>query len=499
MKELKSSPQHGRWWDIAKPEKSFAGVLQIDNDNSGELVIRGKESDLPLLDRPPAPTTILGRLTSEPMRDISVFDARHKRGPSSTHPPEPERETEVAFSASHILVGAHVDTVEEPFINRMRFSLTGLEEWCNTTGFSGKHEIPQRRLASPEDECELDTVQVSFQSSATDYFDIGGGKRLRYLSLYRGPGYFDRDKQVALTERNKIEIVFPERVSIDQAVGEIRTWQTFISFGLRIPTFLDDILLRKDEGEVYERMNLFVPERKWDVPKRQRYNRDILFNQSKLGDKIGERLKEWRDKQDTIDVSVLLFRGACYLQDVYIHTNAATYLQALEVFHDELYNNDEFPNAKVKKSVVSVLRAAIPKSLDPALQHEIFQRLSFIGSATYMERLQLLFRRYPKCLGPIFPRGDEDLKQLRNARNFLTHYGDQGELDKEFMSSREVYVLGEKARIFLEVCLLGAMGMTDDEILKLLEEFEPYLDRRTETRMQSATRLVGAALRPTIK
>ena len=487
MKELKSSPQHGQWWDITKPEKCFAGVLQLDDDNLGELVIRGKESDLPLSDRPPNPSTILGRLTSEPMHNISFFGAQHKRGPTGTYPPNPERETEVAFFASYILVGAHVGTVEAPFINRMRFSLTSLEEWCNTTGFSGKHEIPQRRLASPEDEREFDSVQVSFRSSATDYFDIGGGKRLRFLSLYRGPDYFGREKQVTLTERNRIEIVFSECVSIEQAVKEIRIWQTFISFALRIPTFLHDILLRKDKGQVYERMSLFVPERKWEVPKRPRYHRDILFNQSKLGDKIGERLKEWRDKQDIIDVSVLLFRSACYLHDVYIHTNVPTYLQALEVFHRELYDDDEFPNANAKKSAVSALRAAVPKSLDPALQDEICQRLSYIGSATYMERLQLLFGRHPKSLRPLFPRGDEDLKSLRKARNFLVHYSDQGELDIEFMSSREVYVVGENARIFLEVCLLGAMGMTDDEILKLLEEFQPYLDRRTETRMQSAS------------
>ena len=488
MTELKSIPQHGRCGTSRSLEKCFAGVLQLDDDNSGELVIRGKESDLPLFDRPPNPSTILGRLTSEPMDDISVLGARRKRGPTSTYPPNPERETEVAFSARYILVGAHVDTVEKPFINRLRFSLTGLEEWCNTTGFSGKHEIPEHQFALLEDERELDTVQVSFRSSATGYFDIGCGKRLRFLSLYRGPDYFDREKQVTLTERNRVEIVFPERVSIDRAVDEIRIWQTFISFGLQIPIFLDDILLRKDEGEVYKRMSLFVPERKWEVPKRPRYHRGILFNQSKLGDKIGERLKEWRDKQDIIDVSVLLFRGACYLRDVYIHTNVPTYLQALEVFHRELYDDDEFPNANAKKSAVTALRAAIPTSLDRALQDELCQRLSYIGSATYMERLQLHFRRYPKCLGPLFPRGDEDLKLLRNVRNFLTHYGEQGELDKEFMSSREVYVLREKARIFLEVCLLGAMGMSDDEIFKLLEEFGPYLDWRTETRMQNSSR-----------
>lgn len=222
-----------------------------------------------------------------------------------------------------------------------------------------------------------------------------------------------------------------------------------------------------------------------ELPKKRPYRRDILFNQSKLGDKIGERLKAWREKQGTIDVSVLLYRGTCYLRDVYVHTNVPTYLQALEVFHRELYNDDKFPNADAKKCALKPLRAAIPPTLEQALRKEISDRLSFIASATFLERLKLLFQRYPKCLSPLFPRGDEDLKSLKEARNFLTHFDDHGALDKEFMSSRDVYVVGQKARLFLEICFLGAMEMTDDEILALLKDFGPYRDCCAETRWEN--------------
>jgi hypothetical protein len=58
----------------------------------------------------------------------------------------------------------------------------------------------------------------------------------------------------------------------------------------------------------------------------------------------------------------------------------------------------------------------------------------------------------------LFPHGDKDMVLLKNVRNFLTHYGDKGGLTKEFIFSREVYALGEKARLFLEVCLLGCDG-----------------------------------------
>jgi hypothetical protein len=77
---------------------SSTAKLKIGDDNLGELVIRGKESNFMLPDRPPDPTTIWGQLKSEPMLDISVFRARNKRGPTKTHPPKEERETEVAYS-----------------------------------------------------------------------------------------------------------------------------------------------------------------------------------------------------------------------------------------------------------------------------------------------------------------------------------------------------------------------------------------------------------------
>ena len=79
MEDFRSNPQYGRWWDIKQPKDLFNGALKMDDDNLGELVIRGKESDFVLLDRPPAPTTIWGQLTSEPMLDISIFRARNKR------------------------------------------------------------------------------------------------------------------------------------------------------------------------------------------------------------------------------------------------------------------------------------------------------------------------------------------------------------------------------------------------------------------------------------
>lgn len=487
MVDFRNTPQHGRWWDIKDPEKKFNGTLKLGEDDIGELIIRGKEHDLRRVEGAIDPTIILGHLTSEPMLEISVLGPRRTRGPTTTHPPNEERETEIAYLASFILSGGHLKAVDEPFIDRVVFGLTGLEEWCNTTGFSGNFKRSQVPPRPPKGKLADESVDVFFQNSSTEFFNIGHGRRLRFLSLYSGPEHFNREKVIELKEKTKIEIAFAKHVSINQALDEIRIWQTFISFGLRIPTFLDGIAVLQNRSQRVKRMESFVSERKWEAPNRGRYHRLALFNQSKLGATIGKRLKAWRQKQEVVDMAVLLFRGAAYLEDVYIHTNTLTYLQALEVFHRQMYKGNKFPNAPIRRSTLKALREAIPKNIDLALQRELKEGLSFVGSPSLLERLKQLFYRYPKCLKPLFPNGDEDMALLKNVRNFLTHYGDTGQLTKEYMFSPDVFWLGEKARLFLEVCLLGVMGMTDNEILELLKDFAPYADWCREARMRTAT------------
>jgi hypothetical protein len=307
------------------------------------------------------------------------------------------------------------------------------------------------------------------------------------LSGYNGPHHFRWEKKVVLREKNRIEIAFAKRVSIEQAVDEMRLWQTFISFALRIPVFFEEIvLLKRNRGRRLQSMELIVPEQRWELPDRKSFRFDILFNRSRLGRKVGTRLKAWRDKQDAIGLAVTLFRGAGYLHDVYVHTNVLTYLQALEVLHRELYKADRFPTRQDKKDTLKKLRAAIPKTLPSALQKDISDGLGQVGNLTLKDRLKALFQLYPKCLTPLFPR-EKDLDALRHARNFLTHYGDSGGLTEEFLSSRAVYETGEKARLFLEICFLGAMSMTDDEIFKLLKEFGPYRDWCRQTKFQTAS------------
>jgi len=489
MEEFRGKPLDGEWWEPDRPGAVYKGTLQIEEDQHGKLTLRGTERHLSSLPVHPAPRCFFGQLTSRYTYDVTLLSAGMERGPTTATPADPQRETESEFYTNIIVLGGHVAREDEPFISGALLNLTGLEEWCDATGFSGQHQHRDPR------ELATETVNVSFQASTSPHYNLGSDRLLRFLSQYRGPRFFGRQKQVALKERNTIELVFADTLSVKQLLNETHIWQTFITFGLRRASYIDEItLLIHSSDENFARMGLLVPGRRADSPRGRSQRADALFNQSKMGTKIGEYLRAWREKYEIIDKAVLLFSGAAYQDTVYIHTNLLTYLQALEVLHRELFEIDRFPDDKARKTTISALRAAVPGTLPSQLQREIKDQLGYIGSPTLLDRLEYLYSLYPTTLRPLFRRGDADMTLLKDARNFLTHYSDQKAFGKEFLWSRDIFVLKEKTKLFLEICLLGAIGMSDTEISALMEQFEPYVGWCAESSVQMVNATTRSAM-----
>lgn len=104
---------------------------------------------------------------------------------------------------------------DDPLLSGALLRLTGLEEWCDASGFSGKieHKAPGE-LAS-------EIVNVSFEASATPQYDVGDGRLFRFLSEYAGPRDFKDTKKLVLSQQHSIELIFANLLSIKQILSEI--------------------------------------------------------------------------------------------------------------------------------------------------------------------------------------------------------------------------------------------------------------------------------------
>jgi len=479
MDNFRSKSMDGEWWLPDAPQHRYRATLKIDDRHHGELVFRGTEEHLSSLPHAWQRQTFYGVLDNGYDYEVSLFNVGMKKGPSSTFPKQPGRETTAEFFTNNILVGGHISDEDQPFLHGALVLLTGLDEWCDKSGFSGSVK------RDPSEDIATETVEIAFKASSTPHYDVGDGRLIRFLSEYRGPLMFDYRQSFELRQRNSVNLTFAKAISVKDLLAEISIWQSFVTLGLRNASYIEEVtVLVHTHGENFTRFGLIVPGRNPDASRKRRGAREHFFNYSKLGDDAGHLLKAWRTGQEKIEIAVLLFTSNAYQDAGYIHIHLLSYLQALEILHRETLKSDRFQTADSRRQTISALRAAIPSDLGDELRKEIYGQLAFVGSLTLLDRLKHLLSLYPKSLRPLFARGDMDMMLLKNVRNFLTHYSGQKALTKDFLWSRDIAVLKEKARLFVETCLLGAIGMSDDQIHSLMDQFEAYRDWRMETSME---------------
>jgi hypothetical protein len=411
--------------------------------------------------------------------EVTLYDVGMIRGPSVTAPKVPEKSTHAEYFTNNVLVGKHVESEGQKFLNGAIIHLTGLEEWCDASGFRGG--IGQR-----SNEIATEFVKLDFHASASAHYKVGDGKRLRFLSEYRGPYSFSDRKSFHISERNSIELLVSEPISLRQMIAEVTIWQTFIAYGLRQPSYIDELmLLEHSGGEDFTRLALIMPGRRADAVGEIPPAKHTLFNQTKLGAKTESVLRHWRDKYEIIEMAVLLLMSTLYQEDAYFHISLLNYLQSLEILHRETCALGRFPDRNTQKRTLAALRRAIPTDLEDELRTYICGQLGYIGGLTLLDRLNHLFAQYPESLGPLFRNPAKDMALLKDARNFLTHFGGQKKFDKDFLWSKEAYVLKEKARLFVEICILGQLGMSDEEIHTLMEECGFYRDWRFRNQLEA--------------
>jgi hypothetical protein len=418
---------------------------------------------------------MFGRLTSDARCEVTLFSVGMITS-SGGFTDYGERDTDIEFYTNIILLGGHVASQDERFIKAALFRTTGLGEWCDTTGFSGQADVLGATYGT-------ERVDVSYRASAGTPYPVGPGKTFRLISHYRGPIFFDRSKRIVMNEENIVELRFEQALSVDDILHETSIWQNLLTLALHEASYMYELRLSvvSTDNPGFD-CSLLVPGRRTDSGRQPRRMTQILFTKSRLGSKLSEYLQVWRQKYETIEIPILLFTGTVYDDSGYIHSRILSYLQALEALHRALFGGNRFPDKDTRSHTLKALRGAIPADLDPNLRTAIEQQLAFVGELTLLDRLKDLLRRYSESLRPLFPGHDADMELLRDVRNFLTHFQSRKNFNKHFLWSRELMALSDRTKLFLEICLLGVLGMRDEEIYELVRQFEPYVNASFERR-----------------
>lgn len=460
MDNFRNRTLEGEWWDASAPANRYAGKLVLDDNFNGTL-------DFTVPSSSPLHTEIdhVFDLQGEAIHGYTYAFSLPSSIRTRVSTGAGSNKTKLTFSSNTILVGVKAKSEDHAIFHAVRVSLTGLTDVFGPTGFRGG-------FRNPGVEFGHEKVALKFEGARKAY-RLSPEVSLNLVTRYRGPWVFENQKRLTLSEEGLIELEFAKPSSLKAIFREILVWQAFVTLATGQASYIKGMALSGSDMK-YGGGALFPGLRKSDEP--ENLPRDMLFSFPRLGRKLLTVLSSWRAHFDNLEMPVLLFAGTFFQTDAYLHTKLLAYLQALEVLHREQFPGNKFPNPEIRRETISALRGAIPEHLSADLKTSVENFVGNLGEYSLFERLIALLAKYPKSLGSVFPNGKDDLKVFRDARNYLTHYGDNQKFGRSFISSKRLVEITRRAKLFLEVCLLGLMGLKDLEILKILETYEPFHD-----------------------
>lgn len=472
-----NNPIEGTWWRPEEPEVKFEGTLELDSSLHGTLKLKGPRKWFgPLMGKAlqGLQYTLLG-FSNRGRREWSLFDCGISQGPPNGR--DPGEVVEATFYTNDIFIGDHIESKDVKIAAGLWLELTGLEIWCDDTGFTPKGDGEGNNI-------RLDGVALDYRNNYSNWIDLDKKTKLRMATVYRGPIGFLCSKTSELRVVDAFDLQFGEPISIRDCLRIADIWQSFLTYSTRIPSYRNIIGLRLGSAEaVGAPYALLTPGRRERPKPPKSRSRDTFLTKMKLDTRYERMLSAWWHIFDKLETPVMLYTGTAYQEGAYLHVRLLAYLQTLEILHRELFVGERnFPADCTWKETLKALRDAIPEKLPTDLRDAISKGLSFQGGMNLVERLFDLYDRYPTCLRPLFPDRDDNMKALRDARNFLTYYGDHKH-GRDFLFSTELYQMSERARLFVEISILGALGFEDTEIKDLIRFFDPYAEVAHQTQM----------------
>lgn len=365
------------------------------------------------------------------------------------------------YKADILFLGHFFNNINEFNFEKASIKFKYLEQWVLKLGFESKdiidsegHRNVSVNFKFPEDiEIYLDKFQLNITHSLKKEYNL-----------------FESN----LKQNTLIEIIPNETMNFeDMKKTIIDRVQNFLSLGINAPVFPLTITMEiKDDKELMPHevfckpIEVYYPINNPLLNEKKSYF-DLLFSFDSVSDNIGHVLKNWFKKYEVLKPVHDLFFAAIY--NSYIYTDETLFLsliQAVESYHRRIYNG-KYLDSDDYKSVHKKITAAIPEQLEETHYNSLKSRIDFGNEFSLQSRLLELFNDFEDIFKLFIDDKDEFIKDLKNTRNYLTHYDKK--MERKAKSGKELSLLSKKLNLIIKIFFLKELGINSDQIKEIVK------------------------------
>jgi len=486
--------RHGYWWRPEDPKTQIAGVLTFDPMTGTRLTLIGDlfngESKIGI---------IIGN-TNELYGNVTLYNVT----PANTNTDlTDERVTLYNLTVTHetynssyrgatyyveaVFTGRHFATKQALLFSELYLRFTNIEEWFNTSSFSGDVQTNPDTLEviganivyqTPKAETySLDSFTISFVSALSgmdnplslrfvwgewkDFWKIGLKQITVIKMVFNTPTLFDDIRTNVIPDLTNL---------LSLGVGS-----DIYSLGLHATAWVstyDDNDGKVDKESEFDAVNIYYTSKNKSSESADIESRNMFFRYSDVKPFFQNFLQQWFDTAARMRPVFDLFFGIYYPESVPTYFAFLTMAQAIEAYHRRK-SNGQFISVEEYSPVLNEIVTHIPADLSNDHKNRLSGLLKYGYEYSLRRRLKDILEEikasYPDVLEKLF--GDpKQVKQfigeVVDTRNYLTHYNATDD-NSRFADSKSQLVLFWKLRSLLQLLFYHDLGFPTDLVTEL--------------------------------
>lgn len=362
------------------------------------------------------------------------------------------------------------------------FSFNYFYDWMQLTSLFEDHEFERNERG----EVRLSVTKATIKLPLPLEFSLVD-------VLFRASNIVHHEKTrqgvLSYSDRSVISLVseVPKELS-DWVSNYIGRLQDFFSLSLGQAVGITELSLRpietcvQDDPDQRKRFGFgsflrvyFQPVYYQAISDKSLHPQDKIFLRTDIDD-LQSTLNKWFQFQDEPYGSLVcqLLLNTWYRPETFLETKFLNLAQAAEVFHKAYYNKNPLSREEFnrRKAMIAERLRDEPEVL------EWYNKTQGTNYQYLLERLLYLYDLSKSTLQKLFPQADTFCKQIRDTRNYYTHYEKANKADAA--SGVDLYLLNQSILYMLMHLVLMRVGFSDEKISELIEANPTFEHVRTE-------------------
>jgi|GEM_PF-706073 len=370
--------------------------------------------------------------------------------------------SEAQICVSFLIENAHLNDIQKVKVEQFDLKVDKLPNWLLLSGFKMlKDKVDSAPSTFEWNRPEEYTVEVeNFFTLSIEFGWYQGGPNINCYG----------ETEIIIKESPYLQIIPKQEISFDKMLDYSYKITNFLSFAsddiLSITklSFFVNKIIDEDQNTSELILRYYGCSHTHTQKISNKYINNMLFCFPRIKGNFNIILKKWFENYEIIDPALDLYFA---VQFGAYKNNDARFLalaQALETLHRRHYKGTRFD-----KELYTRIKEEILESCPP--QHHLFlsEKLNFGNELTLHNRLDELISPFlnltyndKNVTNPIFDDIKKLIKDIKNTRNYLTHYDTR--LEKKSIKGEKLYYLTQILIGLMQLQLLNIIGFQLDEI-----------------------------------